>query len=167
MDHLTLKHEESSRLLDSVGWHILSELQTDARMSFSELGRRVGLTSPAVAERVRRMEEAGIISGYHVSVNPAAVGLSITVIILMEVNDCRWVSDHFAARTEDDIPEIVECFRVTGEYSFVMKAVVTSVTHLESLIDRLTALGDVVTSIVLSSPVAGRPIRRQMIDPPE
>jgi Lrp/AsnC family leucine-responsive transcriptional regulator len=156
-------HEETTRLLDQVGWAILAELQADARISYSELGRRVGLTPPAVTERVRRMEEAGIISGYHVRVNPAAVGLGITAMIMMEVEDCRWIADQFAVHAEENLPEILECHRVTGSFSFVIKAAVSSVNHLEDLIDRLSKLGDVTTSIVLSSPIPAQVVDRRML----
>lgn len=160
---MTFNLEKNDRLLDPVGWQILAELQADARISYSELGRRVGLTSPAVAERIRRMEETGIITGYRVSINPAAVGLPITVIIRLRSNDGGWTADRIAARVDLDFPEIIECHRVTGDDSFVIKAVVTTVIHLENLIDRLKVIGDLVTSLVLSSPVQARPIEPGML----
>ena len=160
----TLNYEEVGRLLDDVGWQMLRELQIDARISFSELGRRVGLSSPAVAERVRRMEEAGIITGYRACVDPAAVGLPILAIIRLSANDCGWTSERMRTAYEAEFPELLECHRVTGQDSMVMKVAVRSMAHLEELLDRLTTYGTSTTSMVLSSPVEGRVISRAMAE---
>ena len=138
---------------DEIDRRLLHELQHNARISYSELGRRVGLTPPAVAERVRRMEEAGIIRGYHAHVDPASVGLPLTAFIR--------VSARAASRTElgelvPDYPEVLEAHRVTGVDCYVLKVAVADVSHLQELIDRLMPHGDTVTSIVLSSPVDHR-----------
>ena len=153
-----MKHE---KLLDQIGWKLLHELQVNGRLSYAELGRRVGLTTPAVVERVKRMEEAGIIIGYHADIDPLTVGMPITAFIRMSV-----VGDVFNRITQvvKTTPEIVECHRGTGADSFIMKVHVRSVEHLENLIDRLTPYGTTSTSIVLSSPVKSREIERQ---PPE
>jgi len=150
----TLKNE---KLLDQIGWKLLHELQVNGRLSYAELGRRVGLTTPAVVERVKRMEEAGIIVGYHADIDPMKVGMPITAFIRMSV-----VGDVFARITAavKNSPEVVECHRGTGAYSFIMKVHVRSVEHLEALIDRLTPFGTTSTSIVLSSPVQRREIER-------
>lgn len=147
----------SEKLLDQIGWKLLHELQLNGRLSYAELGRRVGLTTPAVVERVRRMEEAGIILGYHADVDPMKIGMPITAFIRMSV-----VGDVFAKITNvvKNLPEIVECHRGTGADSFIMKVNVRSVEHLESLIDKLTPWGTTSTSIVLSSPVERREISR-------
>ena len=149
--------EETDRLLDSVGWHILRELQANARIPFSELGRRVGLSSPAVTERVRRMEDAGIISGYHVTLNLAMVGLPMQAIMRIRAYAGR--SPQIAARV-CDMPEVLECHKVTGSDCYVMKVAVESVQHLEAIIDSLAHYGDVTTSLVLSTPV-----ERRIIEP--
>ncbi|HVM11892.1 MAG TPA: Lrp/AsnC family transcriptional regulator [Actinomycetota bacterium] len=158
-----LEHE---RVLDETGWRILAELQEDGRISLSELGRRVALTPPAVAERVRRMEEAGIIKGYRAEIDRSRVGLPITVYIRWTAtgNDCAALGE--VAR---EIPEIVECHRVTGEESYVVKAAVRSVGHLEELINRLMPHGETKTSMVLSSAVEHRPVERDHVatDEPE
>jgi len=148
---------KSEKLLDQIGWKLLHELQLNGRLSYAELGRRVGLTTPAVVERVKRMEEAGIILGYHADVDPMKVGMPITAIIRMSV-----VGDVFTKITSlvKNLPEVVECHRGTGADSFIMKVHVRSVEHLESLIDRLTPCGTTSTSIVLSSPVEKREIMR-------
>lgn len=147
----------TDKLLDQIGWKLLNELQINGRLSYAELGRRVGLTTPAVVERVKRMEEAGIIIGYHADIDPMKVGMPITAFIRMSV-----VGDVFTRITAvvKNSPEVVECHRGTGADSFIMKVHVRSVEHLESLIDRLTPFGTTSTSIVLSSPVEKRAISR-------
>ncbi len=141
--------------LDRVGWHILQELQEDGRMTFTELGRRIGLSTPAVAERVRQLEAAGVIRGFRAEIDPAKVGLPMLAVVRMSV-----VGDVLARITAvvQEMPEVVECHRATGADSFIMKVAVSSVEHLERLIDRLTPFGTTSTSIVLSSPVPRRAI---------
>ena len=135
----------------------MRELQENARVSFAELGRRVSLSIPAVTERVRRMEDAGLISGYHAEVNAEKIGLPITAFIRMNI-----VGDMTPRLTAflKELPEISECHRGTGGDSFIMKVNVASVHHLERLIDRLLPFGTTTTSIVLSSPVAKRNLER-------
>ncbi|MBI1764153.1 MAG: Lrp/AsnC family transcriptional regulator [Acidobacteria bacterium] len=148
----------SGKILDEIGWKILRELQENARISFAELGRRVNLSIPAVTERVRRLEDAGIITGYHAEVDAEKIGLPITAFIRMNI-----VGDMTPRLTVllKELPEISECHRGTGGDSFIMKVNVASVHHLERLIDRLLPFGTTTTSIVLSSPVAKRLIERQ------
>src|ERR1035438_2801021 len=100
--------------LDGTGWHILEELQKNGRLSFAELGRRVGLTLPAVAERVRKMEDAGIITGFRAEIDPAKIGLPIVALIRISVGDV------FArvAQAVISMPEVLECHRGTGADSF-------------------------------------------------
>jgi Lrp/AsnC family leucine-responsive transcriptional regulator len=124
-------------------------------MSFSELGRRVGLTSPAVAERLRKMEEAGIITGYRADVNPEKVGLSLTAIIGLTTSPDRYPQ---IITLIQNMPEVLECHHVTGNYSFVMKIIAKSTAHLESAIAQLSQYGSTTTSIVLSSPIKVREI---------
>jgi Lrp/AsnC family transcriptional regulator, leucine-responsive regulatory protein len=142
-----------SSALDETGWQILEQLQEDGRMSFAELGRRVGLTLPAVAERVRRMEDAGVITGFRAEVNAAKIGLPIAAFIRISI-----VGDVFArvATAVREMPEVLECHRGTGADSFTLKVAVESVQHLERLIDKLTPFGTTSTSIVLSTLVKHR-----------
>src|SRR5688500_2543549 len=107
----TSKDEVTEKLLDDVGLNILFELQENARISFSELGRRVGLTSPAVAERVRRMEDAGIITGYHAHINPQKLGRSITAYIRMDAIDGNTQP---LRRLVAEMPQVLECHYITG-----------------------------------------------------
>ena len=139
---------ETEKLLDDIGWRILKELNENARVSFSELGRRVGLSVPAVTERVRRMEDAGVIKGYRVQLDPAKIGFPIIAFMRLSM-----VGDVYTRLTSlvKDIPEVVECHRVTGGDSFILKVHVSSVEHLEELIDRFTPVATTVTTIVLST----------------
>lgn len=132
---------------------ILGELQRDARVSVAELGRRVGLSAPAVAERIARLEAGGVIRGYHADVDPAAVGFSLTAVIRIRPAP-RQIGA--VAEVAAGAPEVVECQRITGEDCFLVKAHVRDVGHLEELIDRFTIFGQTTTSIVQSSPVSAR-----------
>ena len=140
--------------MDSAGSDIFQALLEDARLSYTELGQRVGLSAPAVAERVRRMEEAGIISGYHAEINRSKLGFPITAIIRMST----FPGDRCTRFTNSvqDLPEVLECSRVTGGDSMIIKVMASSVEHLETLIDHLSDQGNITTSMVLSTPVARR-----------
>jgi len=153
---------ENERLLDETGWHILEALQENARLSFSELGQRVGLSSPAVAERVRRMEDAGIITGYRAEVNMAKIGYPITAIIRVS-NSPGERCARLTASTQS-IPEVLECYRVTGSDSLIMKVMAASVEHLELLIDRISEHGQLTTSIVLSTVLSRKVVTRAGLD---
>jgi len=148
----------NEKLLDEVGWRILHELQENARLSFTELGRRLKLSTPAVAERVHRLEEAGIISGYHAAVDTSKIGLPITAFVRLSVIS-RAVNIKVMALASE-MPEVLECHRLTGSDCFIMKVVVPSVAHLETLLDELAAHGTPTTTIVLSSPVTRQVIER-------
>lgn len=140
-------------LLDGINSKLLRLLQENARSSYSELGRAVGLSAPAVAERVRRLEEAGVITGYHAAINPAKIGLPLLAYMrLGEVGDR---GDRVAALVRD-MPEVLECHRVTGSDSYILKIMATSIAHLETLIDRFNPYGQITTSLVLSSAVLRR-----------
>ncbi len=141
--------------LDHISWKLLEALQQNARLSFAELGRKVGLSTPAIAERIHRLEEAGIITGYHASVNPSKLGLPIRVLVNLTIHGGESQMQRTVA-TVKDCPEIHRCHRITGEQSFVIEANVASIRHLEVLIDKLSTLGTTSTSTVLSSPVERR-----------
>src|SRR3954466_689009 len=140
-------------LLDDTGRRLIAELQAEARLSLAELGRRVGLSSPAVAERLSRLEAAGVIRGYRAEIDPRAVGYALSVVIRIRPapRELRKVAD--VAR---DTPEIVQCDRVTGDDCYVMRAHVRDVEHLEEVIDRFAIYGQTTSSIVQSSPVPAR-----------
>ncbi len=140
-------------LLDATNLRLLSELQANARLSLAELGRRVGLSSPAVAERLTRLEGEGVILGYHAELDPRALGMSLTAVIRVRPapRELHHVSE-LAKRTS----EVIDCRRITGEDCYIMTAHVRSVEHLEELIDQFAAYGQTTTSIVQSAPVPGR-----------
>ena len=142
-------------MTDDIDRNILKELQTDARISYAELGRRVGLTTPPVIERVRKMEDAHIITGYRAEVDTARVGLSIMAFIRMSITGVDY--SHIIEVAQEST-EVLECHRGTGGDSFIMKVAVASVEHLQEVIDRLTPYGITTTTIVLSSPVKRRVI---------
>jgi Lrp/AsnC family leucine-responsive transcriptional regulator len=142
-------------MLDKIDWKILKELQEDARTSFAELGRRVGLTTPAVIERVRKLEDAKVITGYRAEIDTAKVGLPITAFVRMSIVG---VDYSHIIEVAEEATEVLECHRGTGNDSFIMKVAVSDVGHLQTLIDRLTPYGITTTSIVLSSPVQRRVI---------
>ena len=141
--------------MDKIDRNILRELQTDARLSYAELGRRVGLTTPAVIERVRKLEDAKIITGYRAEIDTAKVGLPITAFVRMSITG---VDYSHIIEVAGESNEVLECHRGTGGDSFIMKIAVSSVEHLQEVIDRLTPYGITTTTIVLSSPVRRRVI---------
>ncbi len=141
-----------SQALDATNLRLLSELSDDARLSLAELGRRVGLSSPAVAERLSRLERDGIV-GYRVDVDPRALGYAFAAVLRMRPAPRQIPKVADVARAT---PEVVECHRVTGEDCFYMKLHVRSVEHLEEVIDRFTPYGQTTTSIIQSSPVPRR-----------
>ena len=139
--------------VDATNLRLLDELQADARLSLAELGRRVGLSSPAVADRLARLEEDGVILGYRAQIDPRALGYALSVVIRIRPapRELRKVAD--VAR---ETLEVVQCDRVTGEDCYVMRAHVRDVEHLEEVIDRFAIYGQTTSSIVQSSPVPSR-----------
>jgi Lrp/AsnC family leucine-responsive transcriptional regulator len=140
-------------LIDDTNRRLLAELQENARLSLAELGRRVGLSPPAVAERVQRLEQQGVIVGYRAEINPRALGLSLSAVIRIRPAPGQLAN---AAKLAQDTAEVVDCRRVTGDDCYVMTAHVRDVEHLEEVIDKFVALGQTTTSIVQSAPVPRR-----------
>ncbi|HEY5335997.1 MAG TPA: Lrp/AsnC family transcriptional regulator [Mycobacteriales bacterium] len=134
---------------------LLDELQADARLSVAELGRRVGLSPPAVTDRLARLEQENVILGYRAQLNPRALGLALTAVIRARPapRQLRHVAE-LAQRSS----EIVDCRRITGDDCYIMTAHVRSIEHLEELIDRFVVYAQTTTSIVQSAPVAARGI---------
>jgi Lrp/AsnC family leucine-responsive transcriptional regulator len=143
----------SDQPLDITNRRLVEALRDDARMSLAALGRRVGLSAPAVGERLGRLEDAGVIRGYHADVDPRALGYELSVILRIRPA-ARMIGK--VAELALATPEVTECHRVTGEDCFVMRLHVRDVLHLEELIDRFVLYGQTTTSIVQSSPVPGR-----------
>lgn len=138
------------KLLDRIGLKILAALQENARMPLSRIGEKVGLSAPAVAERVKKLEEAGVIKGYHARIDPAAMGRSVSAFIHL-VTDSR----HYPAvkSLAADMPQISSCHHISGDASFIMHVCVDDVSALESVVGRLSSFGQTRTAIVLSTPV--------------
>ena len=135
--------------LDELDWRILAELQRDGRLSFSELARRVHLSSPAAAERVRRLEETGVITGYHARIAPDQVGLPLTAFVQMR---CALGSCLLKTATAEELPEVAEVHKLSGNWCSMLKVRVSSMQHLEGLFERLGKHGEMNTHIVLSTP---------------
>ena len=144
-----------AQLLDPTNLRILEELQADARLTMAELGRRISLSPPAVAERVQRLERAGVITGYHAAVDPKAVGYPIAAVVRVRPASRQLHKIPAVAR---ELPEVVECYRITGEDCFFVKLHLRSMEDLEGILDRFVLFGQTTTSIVHSAPVAPRPL---------
>jgi Lrp/AsnC family leucine-responsive transcriptional regulator len=142
-------------LLDATNRRLIEELQEDARLSLAELGRRVSLSSPAVAERLRRLEEAGVITGYRATVDPRRLGYGFGVVIRIRPAPRQLA---IVAELARSTPEVVECHRITGDDCYIAIAYVRDVEHLEQVIDRFAAHGQTTSSIMQSSPVPRRPM---------
>jgi Lrp/AsnC family transcriptional regulator, leucine-responsive regulatory protein len=146
---------DSPIALDATDWRILTVLQRAGRSSFADLAREVGMSPSAVADRVRRLEEARVIIGYTAVVDPERVGLGILALIRVRypTGNYRPFEKLLATR-----PEIIEAHHVTGEDCFVLKVVARSMHHLEEVAGRVSGLGGVTTSVVYSSPLPRRPL---------
>ncbi|MEE6306288.1 Lrp/AsnC family transcriptional regulator [Plantactinospora veratri] len=141
--------------MDDMDWALLRELQADARLSFSELSRRVHLSPPAVAERVRRLEESGVVTGYHAHVDLARAGRNVVAMIRMSCYGARCIL------RDPDVPgwpEILEIHRITGDACSMLKVAAESIEAFEQVIDRLAPYGQPSSTMVLSSPLDWHPV---------
>jgi Lrp/AsnC family transcriptional regulator, leucine-responsive regulatory protein len=147
------KMPSNQKGIDDINRQLLVELQENARLTLAELGRRVGLSPPAVAERLQRLESDGVIAGYRAEVDPKALGYTLGAVIRIRPapRELKKVAE-LAQRT----PEVVECHRITGEDCFIFRLHLRDVEHLEEVIDRFVPYGQTTTSIVQSSPVPAR-----------
>jgi Lrp/AsnC family leucine-responsive transcriptional regulator len=139
--------------IDAIDRRLLCELGDDARLSTAELGRRVALSPPAVAERVRRLERLGVITGYRAEIDPRALGYAIAAIVRVRPTPRQLPRIAELARTT---PEVVECYRITGDDCFLMKLHLHSIDDLEPVLDRFVLFGQTTTSIIQSTPVQRR-----------
>lgn len=143
--------------MDNTDWKIITELQQDARLSFAELGRRVGLSSPAVQERVRKLEDVGVIEGYHAQVNHQKLGLPIMAITrLHNFEDYRTIQQ--VAQIAQSVPEVLGCYQVTGQDEFIMHIQVQTMEHLTVILRQFSSYARCVTSIVVDKKVDYRVI---------
>jgi len=144
-----------SALLDEVNYRLLTELQADPRITMSALARKVGMSPPAVTERVQRLERAGVITGYRVDVDLLALGLPVTAFARVRPAPGQL---HKVAELAAALPQVSECHRITGEDCFLVKVHAPTVELLEDVLDRFLLYGQTVTSIVVSTPVPTRPL---------
>src|SRR5262249_6979026 len=142
---------QSETSLDRTDWNILREIQRDGRLSYNELGRRVGLSAPAAAERVRKLEDKGVITGYAAQVNPAKVGLPLLAFIQLHCDPGKCLLKTSSAK---EFPEILEIHKLSGSHCTLIKVAVASMEHLEAFNERLGSHGPLVSNIVTSSPFA-------------
>ncbi|GIH19456.1 Lrp/AsnC family transcriptional regulator [Rugosimonospora africana] len=141
--------------LDAVNLRLLAELQGDPRLSMSELARRVSMSAPAVTERVARLEAAGVIAGYRMDIDPAALDMPITALVRIRPGPGQLSK---VAEAAQQTAQVVECHRITGEDCFLLKVHAPSIGELERILDRFTLFGQTTTSIVVSTPVPPRPL---------
>ncbi|WP_116135492.1 Lrp/AsnC family transcriptional regulator [Trinickia diaoshuihuensis] len=142
--------------MDDLDWKLLALLQCNGRMTYTELARQVGLSVPAVTERVRRLEDAGVIEGYAAHINASAAGYVVTALIAITVQQPAKAK---FLRLLETIPEVLECHHVTGADSYIMRLVAASMADLERLIGRINLYGETRTSIVMSTPLPARPLQ--------
>ena len=153
---------ESKPIWDATDWLLLEALQHDARLGYAELGRKVRLSAPAVAERVKRLEEAGVITGCRAVVEPKRLGYGIDAMVRLRCDGgiCARVGVLVA-----DIPEVLDCRRLAGEDSALLRVVAMSIAHLETVLDRLLKIHasiSTTTLVVLQTPHENRPLTRAM-----
>lgn len=141
--------------LDSTNWQILELLQQDARLSYADIGKQVGLTAPAVADRIRKLEEANIITGYHAHLNLDALGL--TLMGLVHVQNPKIHAGRVMALAYSS-PEVLTCDEITGQNNYVLRVVASSRAHLRDVIQRFLEYGMTMSSLVLAQHIAFKPI---------
>ncbi|WP_293760456.1 Lrp/AsnC family transcriptional regulator [uncultured Aquitalea sp.] len=142
--------------IDGKSWKILECLQDDARLSLTELARAVELSVPSVSERLKRLEEAGVIQGYHARLSPQKAGYTLSAMVGITV--AQPYKSKLLSLLES-MPEVVECHHVTGADSYLFRVQARDVAHLEALVSRVNHLGETRTSIILSTPISQRPLR--------
>lgn len=149
----------TSQDIDAVDRRILGELAVDGRVAFAEIGRRVSLSPPAVAERVQRLQRAGVITGYRAEIDPRALGYQLTAIIRIKPAPRQLPR---IVELAAEIPEISECHRITGEDCFFLKVYLRSIDDLSGLLDRFLVYGETTTSLINASPIPlrGPPVVR-------
>ncbi|MEV4430518.1 Lrp/AsnC family transcriptional regulator [Streptomyces sp. R-07] len=146
--------------LDATDWAILTEVQRDGRIAYTELARRVNLSASATKERVRRLEEAGVITGYRAEVDLERIGYAVLAVVRLKYPGTRHEP---LRRLLGERPEILECLRTTGDDCYVLKVAATSMAHLEEIVDTLAELGSTTTNLVFSRPL---PLRGPSEPPP-
>ena len=144
--------------IDELNWKILSSLQTNSRESFSSIGRKIGLTSPAVAERVKKMEDTGVLEGYIAKVSHNKLGYQLKAIITLKAFMGKLKP--FLEKVKN-LDEVVNCYRITGNENIIMEVVLQDQFHLEKFIDMLIQYGETRTNIILSDVISDAPVARR------
>ncbi len=140
--------EFRNKVLDDFNWEIIRELQMNARITIVEIGKRIGLSAPAVAERIRKLEEEGYIKGYRTIVDYDKLGLTVPVFISFKATK---ITHSEMLKMADNMPEVVEWYGITGTHCSILKVIVASTKELETVIEKLQEFGETSTSIILSS----------------
>ena len=153
---LSARSGDNRQRIDQIDQKIVGELLEDGRLPIAELGRRVNLSSPAVAERLKRLERTGVVTGYRAQVDPRALGYELLAIVRIKPAPRQLPKIPELAA---EIPQVVECHRITGEDCFYLKVYLRSIDELSGLLDQFLVYGETTTSIVNSTPI---PLR----DPP-
>jgi|SRR5690606_25436661 len=141
--------------IDDINWEILKQLQLNARISMTELSKRVGLTAPAVAERIKKLEDMGIIKGYYTQLSYIKAGYQLKAIITLKVFMGRLKP--FLEKV-NDFKEVINCYRITGSENIIIEVILKNQKHLETFIDQLISYGETKTHIVLSNKVENAPV---------
>jgi Lrp/AsnC family transcriptional regulator, leucine-responsive regulatory protein len=144
-----------STIIDDINRRLLTELHRDPRVTMSKLARSVGMSAPAVTERVQRLEQAGIITGYHMSVDPGSLGLPVAAFVRIRPTAGQLSK---IAELAASLPQVTECHRITGEDCFLIKVHAATIEALETSLDQFLIYGQTVTSIIVTSPVPPRPL---------
>jgi Lrp/AsnC family transcriptional regulator, leucine-responsive regulatory protein len=155
VEEVEMLTETKSQLLDELNSRILQELTTDPRLRTTELARRLGVSTPTVRDRVSRLEEAGVIRGYRLDIDPAAVGRPVAAWVRLKPGPGQVLR---VAELAQRTPEVVECHRISGEDCFLMRVQVAAIDKLENLLDRFGPYGQTNSSFVVSTPVAPRQV---------
>ncbi len=142
-----------ANLLDEINLRVLRELRDQGRIGMAELGRRIGMSAPAVTERVQRLERAGVISGYHAEIDSAALGFPVSAVVRIRPSPGQLQRIPEIAR---ETTEVGECYRITGEDCYLLRLYLRSIDELEDVLDRFTPFGQTTTSIIHSMPVPRR-----------
>ena len=141
--------------IDQISWRILEAVQRDGRISIKALAGEIGLSLPATSERLKRLQEAGIISGYRAVVHPESVGHGVTAVIGLTTpksDKARLIA------SLKEMPEVIECLHVTGQDSYLLRVVTKDLQHLEAFVGSVNGYGETRTSIVMSQPIRLRPV---------
>jgi len=148
--------------IDRISWQILDTVQRDGRISIKALASEIGLSLPATSERLKRLEETGIISGYRAIVHPESTGHGVTAVIGLTTpkpDKARLIA------TLEKMPEVIECLHVTGQDSYLLRVVTRDLHHLEDFVGSINGYGETRTSIVLSQPIRLRPVSAPAVGP--